>query len=158
MSSHSTILGNSSHSYTEMLLGMGLTTNLKTLFTLNHVITGPPTLPRELERRIFEACAWNYPETSSKLMLVAPRVRDWYGFVRCCAIVLIVNPGLDRFYLKLSFLTVTLGIPVKIRPSKESRKLNCLWQILIASNLDFMPNTSRTSGWALSTRMLFNAF
>jgi hypothetical protein len=38
---------------------------------------GSPTLPRELEREIFELCDLSRPTFIPKLMLVAQRVKEW---------------------------------------------------------------------------------
>jgi len=38
---------------------------------------GPPVLPPELEREIFEICALSRPVSIPKLMLIAQRVKDW---------------------------------------------------------------------------------
>jgi hypothetical protein len=46
--------------------------------TLDSIITGPPRLPPELERQIFEDCARNNREICLELILVARRVRVWY--------------------------------------------------------------------------------
>ena len=61
-----------------------------------------PAFPPELERRIFETCAWNYRATSLDLVLVERRVRVWYVFVLMYrkALTLSVSSGLIRSYLK----------------------------------------------------------
>jgi hypothetical protein len=43
--------------------------------------SGSPTLPRELEREIFELCTLSRPVCIPKLMVVAQRVKEWYGTV-----------------------------------------------------------------------------
>jgi hypothetical protein len=47
------------------------------LFTLHQKVTGPPKLPPDLERRIFEMCALESPEVCTVLVLVARRVHEW---------------------------------------------------------------------------------
>ncbi|KAJ7353159.1 hypothetical protein DFH08DRAFT_60845 [Mycena albidolilacea] len=49
---------------------------------------GSPTLPRELEREIFELCALSRREFIPKLMLVAQRVKEWVEPLRYRTIIL----------------------------------------------------------------------
>ena len=50
---------------------------VKSAFGLHQQVTGPPKLPQDLERRIFEMCALESPEYCTDLVLVARRVRVW---------------------------------------------------------------------------------
>ncbi|KAJ7353141.1 hypothetical protein DFH08DRAFT_774110, partial [Mycena albidolilacea] len=50
--------------------------------------SGSPTLPRELERDIFELCALSRPVCIPKLMLVAQRVKEWVEPLLYRAIIL----------------------------------------------------------------------
>ena len=52
--------------------------SLQTFCSSDSYITGPPKLPPELERKIFEICARNNRGACLKLILVARRVRVWY--------------------------------------------------------------------------------
>ena len=62
-------------SYTEH--AVTLYSALKSAFRLNQNVTGPPKLPPELERHIFETCALENPEVCTVLVLVARRVHVW---------------------------------------------------------------------------------
>ena len=52
--------------------------SLQAFFSSDSYITGPPKLPPELERKIFEICARNNRGACLKLILVARKVRVWY--------------------------------------------------------------------------------
>lgn len=60
------------------MLSTGIRKSLQTLFCFDHRIVGPPKLPPELERQIFETCARSNREACLRLMLVARRVQEWY--------------------------------------------------------------------------------
>ena len=62
-------------SYTEYTVT--LYSPFNSTFGLHQNVTGPPKLPPELERQIFEMCALESPETSTVLVLVARRVHAW---------------------------------------------------------------------------------
>jgi len=62
-------------SYTE--LAFTLSAAFKSAFRLRQKISGPPKLPPDLERRIFEMCALDNPEVCTVLVLVARRVHVW---------------------------------------------------------------------------------
>ena len=49
----------------------------KSTLRLPQKVTGPPNLPPELERHIFEMCALENPELCTVLVLVAKRVHMW---------------------------------------------------------------------------------
>ncbi|KAJ7800842.1 hypothetical protein B0H14DRAFT_3490279 [Mycena olivaceomarginata] len=72
---------------------------------------GSPTLPRELEREIFELCALSRPAFIPKLMLVAQRVKEW---LKTAAVVF--GDCLMRFVgLSLCvYRTMILGFPKQI--------------------------------------------
>ena len=52
--------------------------SFQTLFSSDSYITGPPKLPPELERQIFEDYARSNREACLELILVARRIREWY--------------------------------------------------------------------------------
>lgn len=62
-------------SYTE--LAFTLYDAFKSMLRLHQKVTGPPKLPLDLERRIFEMCALGSPEVCTTLVLVARRVQVW---------------------------------------------------------------------------------
>ena len=62
-------------SYTEH--AVTLFSAFKSVFCLPQKVTGPPNLPPELERHIFEICALENPELCTILVLVAKRVHVW---------------------------------------------------------------------------------
>jgi len=62
-------------SYTEH--AAALYAAFKSAFKSSPKVTGPPKLPPELERRIFEMCALESPEVCTVLVLVARRVHAW---------------------------------------------------------------------------------
>lgn len=49
----------------------------KSALRLHQKVTGPPKLPLDLERQIFEMCALESPEVCTTLVLVARRVHVW---------------------------------------------------------------------------------
>ena len=98
---------NSSHPTLTRLPAMwsSIRRSLRTFFSSDSYITGPPKLPPELEREIFEICARNNREACFKLTLVARRVREWYVLRHCKRLSLIDKSGLNRFCTRLSFST-----------------------------------------------------
>ena len=62
-------------SYTEH--AVNLYSAFKSTFGLHQKVTGPPKIPPELERQIFEMCALENPEICTVLVLVARRVHVW---------------------------------------------------------------------------------
>lgn len=64
----------------------------------NHKVTGPPKLPPELERQIFEVCALESPEFSLVLVQVACRVHLWsvvMMIIHCMGCFSHVNARID---------------------------------------------------------------
>jgi hypothetical protein len=62
-------------SYTEHAVSLSRT--FKSTFRRAQRVTGPPKLPQELERKIFETCARECPDVCTVLVLVAKRVHAW---------------------------------------------------------------------------------
>ncbi len=56
---------------------------------------GPPKLPPELERQIFETCAFDCPEVCANLVLVCKRVYIW----SVGALYSIALPAYNRYRL-----------------------------------------------------------
>jgi len=57
---------------------------LKSAFRPNQKVHGPPNLPLELERHIFEMCALDNLEVCTVLVRVARRVHLWLVVVITC--------------------------------------------------------------------------
>ncbi|KIJ94359.1 hypothetical protein K443DRAFT_362825 [Laccaria amethystina LaAM-08-1] len=80
----------------------------KSALRLDHKVTGPPKLPQELERRIFETCALENPEVCTVLMLVARRVHVWLDPILISTVCITQNfeskrrDQLERFLVKLA--------------------------------------------------------
>ncbi|KJA20420.1 hypothetical protein HYPSUDRAFT_811842 [Hypholoma sublateritium FD-334 SS-4] len=56
-----------------------ISSSFQTVFRnlISHKAAGPPKLPPELERQIFETCAFDCPEVCTTLVLVCKRVYAW---------------------------------------------------------------------------------
>ncbi|KAF8626703.1 hypothetical protein AX15_004727 [Amanita polypyramis BW_CC] len=83
-----------------------LSTAFGSLFCTRKVI-GPPKLPPELERRVFENCALENPGTCATLVLVAKRVQTWIDPILISTVFISEDGGsgqrdtLGQFFAKL---------------------------------------------------------
>ncbi|KAJ6624081.1 hypothetical protein B0H10DRAFT_2008415 [Mycena sp. CBHHK59/15] len=99
-------------SYTEH--AVTLYTAFKSAFRQRQKVTGPPKLPPDLERRIFETCALESPEVCTVLVLVASRVHMWIDPILIATVCImedfesIRQGSLEHFLAKL-----TNGKPVE---------------------------------------------
>lgn len=91
-----------------------LYTAFKSAFRLHQKVTGPPKLPPELERRIFETCALESPEVCTVLVLVARRVHVWIDPILIATVCIMEDFESKRWdRLECLLAKLTNGKPVE---------------------------------------------